>query len=384
MTTATVEEVATHLGKLKISSPFEEVRTQYKPDPTANRDEPKLPSPVDEIKKRITADLERLTLSLPSQDLRLHISYKPTNADNEAWIRRRLIHEKEPILFVGESGDRSLPAALAMMRGSWDGIWAGSEQNNWFPKNPTLSAILRSAQGRSTSTAWHLGRSKNRRDGYANFIHTDQAWRTKASELRHTLSGVTDALDKATQEGILQRLSLIIDATKLGLSVRSNNLSPALRSDSPPTRNIWFQCPWSTNPAVLVEGFIRSAAAVQQSDDVILLGLTAHSWYQDTYKLDNLKRVAREVGYEIFMDECLIRHAIDAGYRHEGVKHIHDLILDYHQTFVLVKRAPMEHATILDDIKKRRAEWADLEAYLRDLKSRQEELELVVKSMGRA
>lgn len=77
---------------------------------------------------------------------------------------------------------------------------------------------------------------------------------------------------------------------------------------------------------------------MQKSGDAIFLGLTAHTNYCDDYELDAAKACAHSLGYEIFMDECFIRHAIDAGYKHEGLLDIHDFILDYHQTFVFVKR----------------------------------------------
>jgi hypothetical protein len=53
-----------------------------------------------------------------------------------------------------------------------------------------------------------------------------------------------------------------------------------------------------------------------------------------------LKEVVCRIGYEIFMDEWFILHAIDVGYKHGGVAttDIHRYLIDYHQTFVLVKR----------------------------------------------
>jgi hypothetical protein len=90
------------------------------------------------------------------QDLRTEprISYSSSNFNNEAWIRQRLIDAKEPILFVGESKNRSLPVALAIMRESWDGIWASS----LYKQEPQkLSTLLASAQDRSQINAG-LGR----------------------------------------------------------------------------------------------------------------------------------------------------------------------------------------------------------------------------------
>jgi hypothetical protein len=152
--------------------------------------------------------------------------------------------------------------------------------------------------------------------------------------MRHKLSELTNALDPTSHDEIAARLSLVVDATRLNTSIQG------------PTRNIWFQCPWispqdnTTTTAKLLEEFISSAAAIQKSGDAIFLGLTAHTEYRDEYDLDNLKEVARRLGYEIFMDEWFILHAIDAGYKHGGVAttDIHRYLIDYHQTFVLVKR----------------------------------------------
>lgn len=80
-----------------------------------------------------------IDIIVPKVDDRL-ISYDDSepNFDNEGWIRRRLIDEKEHILFVGESETRALTIALAVMRGCWDNIWASREPDvswNWAQDN---------------------------------------------------------------------------------------------------------------------------------------------------------------------------------------------------------------------------------------------------------
>jgi hypothetical protein len=145
--------------------------------------------------------------------------------------------------------------------------------------------------------------------------------------MRHKLSELTNALDSKSHDEVAARLYLVVDATRLETSIQG------------PTRNIWFQCPWIPGKmAELLVGFISSAAAIQTSGDAVFLGLTARAEYE--YDLDNLKKVARRLGYEIFMDTWFIRHAIDAGYKHESVMDadIHELLIDHHQTLVLVKR----------------------------------------------
>ncbi|KAJ7260703.1 hypothetical protein C8J57DRAFT_1514639 [Mycena rebaudengoi] len=335
----------------------------------------------------LVAGLTKLRVSSPPEDSStdvpkdahtdVRISYQPTNCDNEAWIRRWLIDAEEPILFVGESSDRSLPVALAIMRGSWNNIWAGSEYTNFRPEKQSLPGLLESSAERSSATADFLTASlqrKNRRAGYATFIHTSPRWQEATKKLRQRLRRTTNALDPSAQKAVLDRLSLVFDAENLSTFIRLKRRPP----NPPPTRNIWFQCPWARDPAALAKGFIRSAAAIQKSGDVIFLGLTAHPNYQHRYKLDHLKTVAHGLGYETFMDECFIRHAIDAGYKHEGVRDIHDFILDYHQTVVFVKRTRTEHVRLLDNICKQRE---DLEAQLREFKARELELTLVAETM---
>jgi hypothetical protein len=151
--------------------------------------------------------------------------------------------------------------------------------------------------------------------------------------MRLKLSKLTNALDPRSHDEVVAQLSLVVDATRLKSSIRG------------PTQNIWFQCPWIsrgngvTTTAELLEKFIYSAAAIQKSGDAIFLGLTSHGEYSDEYDLQNLKRVLRRLGYEMFMDERFILHAIDAGYKHESVTatDIHKILIDHHQTFVLVK-----------------------------------------------
>ncbi|KAJ7431077.1 hypothetical protein B0H11DRAFT_2298603 [Mycena galericulata] len=137
----------------------------------------------------------------------------------------------------------------------------------------------------------------------------------------------------------------------------------------------------------LLTGFISSAATIQQSGDVVFLGFTAYTGYRNAYDLENFKKVARNLGYEIFMDEWFILHAIDAGYKHESVAttDIHRLLIDDHQTFVLVKREHSEHTRVKEQIstqsKELEAQLKELELHLRDLHAREDELSLVDEAM---
>ncbi|KAF7359723.1 hypothetical protein MVEN_00696900 [Mycena venus] len=278
------------------------------------------------------------------------ISYSSDNSNNEAWIRHRLIDSKEPILFVGESENRSLPVALAIMRESWDGIWASSLHKEETQKLPALLAVAQ--------------RQSQMNTGFSDRRKKSSPWKS-VQEMRNKLSELTNALDSKSHEEIEARLSLVVDATRLKTSIQR-------------MRNIWFQCPWisPTTTAKLLESFISSAATIQQSGDAIFLGLTTHTKYRDAYDLENLKKVARSLGYEIFVDEWFIRHAIDAGYKHKSVKDIdiHMYLIDHHQTFVLVKREHSEHTSMKEQISSQRkeleAQLDELELHLRDLRTR--------------
>ncbi|KAJ7445410.1 hypothetical protein FB451DRAFT_1189082, partial [Mycena latifolia] len=122
-----------------------------------------------------------------------------------------------------------------------------------------------------------------------------------ASDLRKKLAKITGELDASAQKDVVKRFSLVIDA---GESWPVLNLFRA--SASPQATTHPFHDPKYMD-------FIWSAAAIQQSGDAIFLGLTAHQWYNRKYDLEGLKPVAHELGYDIFMDECFIRRAIDAG-----------------------------------------------------------------------
>ncbi|KAJ6565880.1 hypothetical protein DFH09DRAFT_1157208 [Mycena vulgaris] len=317
------------------------------------------------------------TQEIPTASFRIEqprISYSSYECNNEAWIRHRLIDSKEPILFVGESKNRSLPVALAIMRESWDGIWASSLDK---AETQRLPALLASAQDRSQINLKALRFKKS------------SPWKS-VPEMRNKLSELTNALDPKSHDQVAARLSLVVDATRLETSIQG------------PTRNIWFQCPWiprsdeRSTTAKLLEGFIFSAAAIQKSGDTVFLGLTAHTDYSGEYHLDDLKKFARRLGYEIFMDEWFILHAIDAGYKHESeVKDIPQYnLINYHQTFVLVKREHSEHTSVKKQISTQRrelevrreelkAQQKELELHLSDLRTREEELSLVDEAMSK-
>ncbi|KAJ7441589.1 hypothetical protein FB451DRAFT_118332, partial [Mycena latifolia] len=95
---------------------------------------------------KLTADFGKLAVS-PVEDNR--VCHNFPNCESESWIRRRLVDGKGPIVFVGESMDRSLPIALATMRGSWDDIWTGSRARYEVFTGKTLGDVLAGAGRRS-------------------------------------------------------------------------------------------------------------------------------------------------------------------------------------------------------------------------------------------
>jgi hypothetical protein len=58
-----------------------------------------------------------------------------------------LVENKESVFFLGESPDRSLPIALAAMRGSFNRIWASSKFENF--KNFDAAKVLKTQCERS-------------------------------------------------------------------------------------------------------------------------------------------------------------------------------------------------------------------------------------------
>ncbi|KAJ6539808.1 hypothetical protein DFH09DRAFT_929988 [Mycena vulgaris] len=258
------------------------------------------------------------------------IAYSSYRSNHEAWIRHRLIDSKEPILFVGESKNRSLPVALAIIRESWDRIWASSLYKK---ETQRLPALLACAQDRSHINAGIIFRLSESRVHFREPINLIEIYAQRSRRLGSRCQRC-DRNYPSSQTNSIQ-----------SLTTRSRH-SCLKTSNQGPTRNIWFQCPWIsckdniTTTVKLLEGLISSAAAIQKSGDAVFLGLTALTEYRDGYDLDNLKKVARRLGYAKFMDEWFILHAIDAGYEHESVAttDIHRLLIDSHQTFVLVKR----------------------------------------------
>ena len=63
-------------------------------------------------------------------------------------IGGRLIRDKEPALFVGESQTRSLPIALGIMRGSLDGVYASTYDKPAVPRAHSSEALIETQKER--------------------------------------------------------------------------------------------------------------------------------------------------------------------------------------------------------------------------------------------
>ncbi|KAJ7061795.1 hypothetical protein C8F01DRAFT_1286871 [Mycena amicta] len=275
----------------------------------------------------------------------------------DTWLYQHLVNDQESILFVGESSNRSLPLALAFMRGSSSGIWASSLHEPWdtastdpSQKKEQFALILEKA-GERQYRSWPI--SGKWRPGYDRDVHDNSKYQRHALEL---ISKFSDS--PASLKDLEARFNLRIDATDLRGESTRILLHPRLveaPETLPPMHIIWFQCPWAETQAhqSLILDFFTSAAEVQEHGDSLIVGLTAYNGYPyryaDKYKLGKdfilMKQHARELGYESLpVDRDFIRGAIDVGYTHRTAfsKQIHDLILHWHETYVFVKRDDQE------------------------------------------
>ncbi|KAJ7061561.1 hypothetical protein C8F01DRAFT_1286296 [Mycena amicta] len=269
-----------------------------------------------------------------------------------SWIHDVLVKNQEPILFVGESDNRSLPIAIAAMRGSFNGIWASSFEGFWdlWPVSAledSMKAMLERAKGRVEYNA----------EQRVDWIRDIE----RSRKLFETLSQLIDSLAEKSLADIGRRFSLRIDATNLP---ELNIPIPVTHESSPSPdpepisltretlRNIWFQCPWSSSTETLISGFIRCASRRQIAGDAIFLGLTTHEKYRGEYP--DIKELAHEAGYAVLpqQDRKFIQSAIDLGYVHQKppgnwdkVYKIDKNLLPFHVTYIIVKSDNAKDAT---------------------------------------
>jgi hypothetical protein len=134
--------------------------------------------------------------------------------------------------------------------------------------------------------------------------------------------------DPSAVNGLLSKLSIYIDATKISESV--HQLHEPIDASI-----IFFNFPWITldqrpqygNNAKLLERFVESAALQQSKGGLLLIGLTTHSQYRYQYAIEGLINFANTQGYPEHHKESIgeaddtrnlsfLRDCINHGYRH--------------------------------------------------------------------
>jgi len=255
--------------------------------------------------------IEKILVDEPS---RLTETRRQAYYDNA--LCTRMLDRKQPIVLVGESPTRQHALALAILRGSLDGIWATSlAPIDVWPIQKLLDKIH------------SLQRAKNGSD-----IEKLTAFHTYVQST-HDLS--------------LEQLFFQANATNLQVFFS--------REERPPTANIWFQCPWvlecgTGTTAELLRSFVASAARVQVVGDFLLIGLLdGHAKeYHHKYELDQLFQHARSCGYSFkYTDNILIKQCLEYGYElwtdaKGKAEELHRYAQDKHDTYVFERMPPHE------------------------------------------
>ena len=110
---------------------------------------------------------------------------------------------------------------------------------------------------------------------------------------------------------------------------------------------VWFQCPWSLDPATLIQGFMEEMALKQRGGDYLIIGIANHADYFGKYKLKNILGDGQEgvvfnrYGF-IGGDKELIKKILEHGYKHEGYFDIHDFIFHDHVTLVFKRQDDLD------------------------------------------
>ena len=106
---------------------------------------------------------------------------------------------------------------------------------------------------------------------------------------------------------------------------------------------VWFQCPWSDTTrhttAGLIQCFMEKMKQRQVIGDILVIGISTHEDYIKKYNLNNIlgdgsgKTIIHGYRY-LGHDENIIKMILGRGYKHEGVREIHNYIIDTHSTLV--------------------------------------------------
>ena len=113
---------------------------------------------------------------------------------------------------------------------------------------------------------------------------------------------------------------------------------------------VWFQCPWDGNGTVheLVRDFLLSTVKAMRDDHYVCIGITKQVPYVLDYNLqgilgfklrgeDNSRLVLQDYRF-LGANVSLVNEVLSFGYRHQGYKDIHELILKDHVTLVFQRK----------------------------------------------
>lgn len=235
-------------------------------------------------------------------------------------IRKLLVDEKQPILFIGESPSRSLPIALAALRGGIDGIFVSREDDDCRAKNKisALRQLINEQKGRVRGLTQGV---------FAILINTLCFCQLFSVELY--LNGLASNNSTDVDNWFLQA-----DARSLQHFVQFNR--------SAPHGVIWFQCPWFRNStALLLRDFVESATKIQMPGDFLVLGLISKEATFRKYEFDEFLNTARKTGYTHVKDDTVfIKECIQYGYKHHSNsgRDYHESFKSSHVTHIFVKR----------------------------------------------
>ena len=212
--------------------------------------------------------------------------------------------EKREVYIVGESGNFTFSLALAALRGSWRGIISTS-----FDHNNILS---RFAEMKRVALGWCILNQKKDCVKMENLGDLE-----KLAGLANILS-----LENPTERNIRR----VVDCTRCVL---------------PATNTIvWFQCPWKhKQTTTLLKKFFKNMKRQQDAGSYVLIGITHHRMYIESYDLDKMSEWCEGFEY-VGEDREFIQEVLKHGYKHQcdsPVQDIHDIIFRHHSTLIFRK-----------------------------------------------
>jgi hypothetical protein len=225
-------------------------------------------------------------------------------------LYRRLIINSEPILFVGESPNRSHTLAFAIMRGSLEGILSTSLNNShectheWLHRTMLLRGFF-------------LSRAKLE-GGLSAVHHGGCEFQIYILPVSQSIFPDFDAFGKYVDglKGghLLRQVFCNADPTQLRQFVERRGEKPA------EAKNIWFQCLWqdwnspSGSTRAMLCNFFKSASNIQDIGDFVYIGIFDEP--SNRHDFSQVVEVAKACGYERRerVDTGLIRECYKFGY----------------------------------------------------------------------